>query len=126
MAFLDDLATALDAAAVTGGVTGWTALKAFLANDPDKVVNLTETGGAPSEQGETGYDFPSFQALVRSTAFDYVGARTKADAVVTALNATQVGTTVYVYSRHPPLPIGYDQNDRPMISLNFDCMKVRA
>lgn len=126
MAFLDDLATQLDAAAVTGGATGWTALKAFMSNDPDKVVVLTESGGAPSEQGEVGYDFPSFQALVRSSAYDYATARTKADAVISALNNTQVGSTVFIFSRHAPLPIGYDQNNRPMISINFDAMKVRV
>ena len=126
MAFLDDLATALDSASVTGGATGWATTKAFMPDSPDKVVHLTESGGNPSEQGETGYDFPSFQAVVRSTQFDYEGARSKADAVVSALNNTQTGSTVYVYTRHAPLPIGYDQNNRPMISLNFDCMKVRA
>lgn len=126
MALLDDLATALDAAAVTGGVTGWTATKAYMPNDPDKIVHVTETGGAASEQGETGYDHPSFQVLVRSSAFDYQGARTKADAVITALNNTQTGSTVFMFHRHAPLPIGYDQNDRPLISINFDAMKVRA
>lgn len=126
MAFLDDLASALDTASVTGGVTGWVATKAYMPNDPDKIVHLTETGGAPSEQGEVGYDHPSFQALVRGAALDYETARTKADAVIASLNNTQTGSTVFIYHRHPPLPIGYDQNDRPLISINFDAMKVRA
>ena len=126
MAFLDDLAAKLDSAGVTGGATGWSALKSFLANDPDKVICLLETGGNPSEQGEIGYDHPTFQALVRGVAFGYAAARTKADAVVSALNDATISGCTYVFVRHAPLPIGLDANNRPLISLNFDAMKVRT
>lgn len=127
MAILDDIGTLLDNASVTSGATNWLLNKGFMTDEQDQVVTVTEGVARPSDHtpGIT-HDFPAIQVLVRGAKLDYEAARTKADAVIAALNDATVSGQVFMLLRHSPLPLGVDSLQRPMISINFDIMRVRS
>lgn len=131
MALLDDVGTVLIAAgvadAVAGGAVGWYLQKGLMTDEQDQVVTVMEGVAKTSDHSSgTMHDYPAVQVLVRGALYDYTAARTKAEAVVTALDNVAVGTCVYFYLRQAPLAIGLDPNRRPMFSLNFDLMKART
>lgn len=127
MALLDDVGTLLDNASVTGGATGWLLNKSFMTDEQDQVVTVTEGVARPSDHTSgTVHDFPTVQVLVRGAKLDYAAARTKMDAVITALNDSTVSGQVFMLLRQSPLSLGVDALQRPMISANFDIMRVRT
>jgi len=127
MSILDDIGTALDAASVTGGVTGWTLYKSYLPDSPDLAIAVFETGGPTPDQTQGDkFDEPSFQVRGRGEAFGYDALRTKMQEVFDALNdATVSGYTFIFADSSGPIPMGYDKNDRPELSWNFSTMKAR-
>lgn len=127
MALLDDIGNLLEAAAVTGGATGWLLNKSFMTDEQDQVVTVTEGVSRPSDHTSgTAHDFPAVQVLVRGAKLDYATVRTKVDAAITALNDVAVSGQVFMLLRQSPLPLGVDALQRPMISVNFDIMRVRT
>ena len=127
MSLLDDVGTLITNASLTGGATGWVLNKAFMSDSQDKIITVMEGVARPSDHTSgTGHDYPSVQILVRGSKLDYSTARTKMDAVISALNDATVSGQVYMLLRQSPLPLGYDALQRPMISANFDIMKERA
>lgn len=127
MALLDDVGNLLEAASVTGGVTGWLLNKSFMTDEQDQVVTVTEGAARPSDHTPgTAHDFPAVQVLVRGSKLDYVSVRTKVDAVIAALNDATVSGQVFMLLRQSPLALGVDSLQRPMISVNFDIMRVRT
>jgi hypothetical protein len=127
MPLLDDIGTAIANAGLTGGATGWTLCKSFEPATPDKTVTVYETGGAAPDQtpGEA-HDFPTFQVRVRGAAMGYDAARTKLAAVYAALNDVTISNYVYVFSRGGAISLGYDENNRPRIVMNFGTMVKRV
>lgn len=127
MALLDDIGTLLENASVTGGSTDWLLNKGFMTDEQDQVVTVNEGVARPSDHTSgTTHDFPSIQVLVRGAKLDYEAVRTKVDAVITALNDVAVSGQVFMLLRQSPLPLGVDALQRPMVSVNFDIMKVRS
>lgn len=127
MALLDDIGTLLESASVTGGATGWLLNKSFMTDEQDQVVTITEGVARPSDHTSgTVHDFPAVQVLVRGAKLDYATARTKMDAAIAALNDAAVSGQVFMLLRQSPLSLGVDALQRPMISANFDVMRVRT
>lgn len=94
---------------------------------PDVCSIVKLTGGFPPSQW-TGKKQPSFQVLVRGKAGDPAEVETRAYAIHEALmnlrNVT-VGDESVVIIRamnSVPLFIGNDENNRPIYSMNFDCV----
>lgn len=126
MALLDDIETLVVAAALTGGVTGWLLQKSFMGDSQDQIVTIHEGVSKNSDHSSlVAHDYPSIQILVRGAKLDYAATKTKIDAVVTALNDATVSGQVYMLLRQYPIPLGLDSLQRPMISANFDIMRVR-
>jgi len=127
MALLDDIGSALTTAGLVGGATGWTLYKSYFPDKPDQVVGLFETGGDDPDLTEgTKYDMPSFQVRVRGQEFEYDTARTKIEAVFSTLHDATVSGYIFVFAVNSgPIPLGYDKNNRPDLSWNFQTMKAR-
>ncbi|MEK5298620.1 minor capsid protein [Bacillus sp. FSL R5-0659] len=91
-------------------------------------ISVKLTGGFPTSK-YTGLKRPSFQILVRGESRDGAGAEDKAfelyDAL-TNLSEVQIGESSIVQIRcnnSAPLYLGDDESDRPIYSLNFDCVE---
>ncbi len=99
--------------------------KSNLAPNDCSAVKLT--GGFPTSQW-TGKKQPSFQIRVRGDTNDTAETEERAYKIHEALmNLTNVkiGSSSVVIIRamnSVPLPIGVDENDRPIYSMNFDCV----
>ncbi len=140
MALLDEVATYLQTQAVAGlpgstvvTASGWTLAKGYLPEAPDKVVALFETGGRANEQNAvTGLlDRPTFQVRVRSSVLAYSTARTKIEAVRTALELVgneSLSSRYYagILSETAPLSLGLDANKRPHLAMNFAALRSRT
>jgi hypothetical protein len=94
---------------------------------PDVCAVVKLTGGFPPSQW-TGKKQPSFQILVRGNAGDTAEVETRAYVVHESLMNLQnvtVGDESLVIIRamnSAPLYIGNDENNRPVYSMNFDCV----
>lgn len=93
--------------------------------DDCSVVKLT--GGFPPSQW-TGKKQPSFQILVRGKATGQAEVEARAYAIHEALmnlREVMIGSESVVVIRainSVPLFIGNDENNRPIYSMNFDCV----
>lgn len=128
MSLLDDIGAKLTSDGVVGGATGWTLGKSYLPPSPDQVVALFETAGPEADQTEgTRYDEPTFQVRARGATFEYDQLRDKMTEVFNSLNDATIAGFVFVFAvQSGPLPLGYDENNRPELSWNFATMKQRA
>jgi hypothetical protein len=99
----------------------------FPNDAPDEVVSVKLTGGFPTDQW-TGKKQPSFQVMVRGVVKGEGACEAKAydiHSALTNLREITIGTDSVVIIRamnSVPLFIGYDENDRPIYSMNFDCV----
>lgn len=95
------------------------------AQDACAVVKLT--GGFPPDQW-TGKKQPSFQVLVRGAVAEDAEAEDRAHAIhksLMNLREVTIGNASVVVIRAAnsvPLYIGDDDNNRPIYSMNFDCV----
>ncbi|MEC1023574.1 minor capsid protein [Bacillus paralicheniformis] len=93
----------------------------------DECISVKLTGGFPTSQW-TGKKQPSFQVLVRGWQAGEQDCEDKANEIfdsLTNLREVIIGESSVVIIRAStsvPLFIGYDDNDRPQYSLNFDCV----
>jgi hypothetical protein len=94
-------------------------------NAPDVCAVVKLTGGFPPSQW-TGKKQPSFQILVRGNVDAEVETRAYAiHAALMNLHDVMVGDESIVIIRamnSVPIYIGNDENDRPIYSMNFDCV----
>jgi hypothetical protein len=94
---------------------------------PDICAIVKLTGGFPPSQW-TGKKQPSFQILVRGKAGDTAEVETRAYALHEALmnlqNVTMGEESIVIIRamNSAPLYIGNDDNNRPIYSMNFDCV----
>ncbi|MEK3817501.1 minor capsid protein [Bacillus sp. FSL K6-1284] len=99
----------------------------FPREAPDECISVKLTGGFPTSQW-TGKKQPSFQILVRGGAAGEQECEDKAYELfnaLTNLKEVMIGENSVVIIRATtsvPLFIGYDDNNRPQYSLNFDCV----
>jgi hypothetical protein len=94
---------------------------------PDACAVVKLTGGFPPDQW-TGKKQPSFQVLVRGKANDQAETESRAYAIHEALmnlRDVTIGDESIVVIRainSVPIFIGNDDNNRPIYSMNFDCV----
>jgi hypothetical protein len=100
---------------------------AFPISAPDVCAVVKLTGGFPPSQW-TGKKQPSFQVLVRGSAKNTSECETRAYEIhesLMNLRDVMVGDQSVVIMRamnSVPLYIGNDENNRPIYSMNFDCV----
>lgn len=112
------------------GTLGTNLFLARMPESPDSCVTVFEyEGAAPMEvfrSNVTAVDMPRIQVKVRASREDYPVARDKAAAIRDLLGAI-TNTTISGVSllRVRPvasiLPLGFDQQDRPIVAVNFEC-----
>lgn len=115
------------------GTLGSTIFLAVMPESPDAMVCVYESGGqSPSlTLGAAAFavDRPSIQVVCRATRGDYPTARDKAQSIRTLL-ASVVAQTISgisimrIEASGSLIPMGEDENLRPMVSVNFDCMVI--
>jgi hypothetical protein len=130
------MATILEAVGdylVTGGhgTLGTTLFLGVMPESPDVLVAVYETSGSSPQftmgSAATAIDAPSLQVICRGSVGDYPTARDKAVTLRTYLgslaNVTISGINIMrVAPEGSVLPMGEDENRRPMVSINFSCM----
>lgn len=128
MALLDDILTRLVSEGAVRGSTGWGAQLSVMTDDPDQLVVLFERGGEEPDLSESTYDDQLvFEVQVRAARFGYAAARTKVQDVFDALNDAAPTGYAYVFAREAgPRQLGYDKQNRPVLSMTFEAMKERA
>ena len=123
---LDAIGSVLQTASV--GTLGSTLFLSRMPETPDVAVAAYESGaGFPIyTQGITGaaLNVTNVQIVARAGREDYVSARTKISSVISALEAINESTVsgirlLRIEQVGRPIPLGYDDNDRPEISMNF-------
>jgi hypothetical protein len=121
-----DTASSLLPSTVVGGSSGWTLFIGSLFADPDRQVAFTDTSGQ-SPNPAWSLDYPTFQVLVRGASREYLEAWTKAKEVKDVLlgifsltisgdrwdSVIMLGDIGFVH---------YDDNERPVFSMNFRCI----
>jgi hypothetical protein len=97
----------------------------FPTTASDSCVAVRLTGGFPTDQW-TGKKQPSFQILVRGTKTSEVEERAyHIHDSLTNLRNVKIGDDPVVVIRSNnsvPIHIGEDENNRPIYSMNFDCV----
>ena len=108
------------------GTLGTDLFLSRMPETPDACVCVYEgEGGVPEfTMGTTMLDNPAIQIIVRGAREDYVTARDKAQTIRLLLsgltNETLSGVVILRFSPIGSiLPMGFDKNDRPMISSNY-------
>lgn len=109
-------------------IVGWPIFLSRFGEDPDSQIALIDLPGRRPEV-LIAQDYPGLQVLVRGTkaATGYPDAMAKARAVFNLFQAiptvpanAQYPELVSCVSRHDVAPIGYDDQSRPILSMNFD------
>jgi len=121
----EDIATILETSSAGTGLTVGTDL--FVSREPDTpdaVVSVFDTGGGEPSSGIERYDFPTVQVRVRGDKMDYENAYVTMESIKTALhkyaNQTVNGTKyIAIWASSDIFSLGYDENDRPLLTLNF-------
>jgi hypothetical protein len=97
----------------------------FPTNSPDACVRVRLTGGFPTDEW-TGKKQPSFQIFVRDDHPAKAENRAYAihESLTNLTNVTIGGSSVVKIRSNNSVPIylGDDENNRPMYSMNFDCV----
>lgn len=110
------------------GTQGTNIFLGRMPTSPDACVTVYEYGGASPlftmGAAATAVDRPSIQVMCRAGRDDYPAARDKAQSIRALLGAV-TGATLSGISvlRIAPIgsvnPIGPDENDRPLVTVNF-------
>jgi hypothetical protein len=112
------------------GTLGATIFLGLMPESPDACLCVYETSGfSPMETmgaGAIAVDRPGLQIIARAVRGDYPGARDAADGARLLLAGVTETTLsgVHVMRISPEgsiLPMGEDQDGRPMVSVNFAC-----
>lgn len=113
------------------GTLGTNLFLAVMPETPDACVAVYENAGSrPSfTMGSAPWaiDRPVIQVICRGARSDYPAARDKAETIRALLGAitdqTLSGINVMrIESQGSIVPMGEDENQRPMVSVNFECM----
>lgn len=109
---------------VVGGATGWILKVGKQVTEPDQTVTMYDTGGR-TPNPKWAVDFPTIQAMVRGKPNDYGTAWSKAREVRDALlglDSVTIGSDRWVSITCPGDIgfVGYDDAQRPLLSINFN------
>jgi hypothetical protein len=118
-------------ASASVGTLGTNLFLAVMPESPDAMVTVYESaGGSPvftMGAAVVAIDRPTIQVICRATRGDYPTARDQAESIRQMLGAvveqTISGITVMrIEPQGSVIPMGEDDNLRPMVSVNFECM----
>lgn len=126
---LELIASFIENAGLAGGTTAWPLYKSFMPPTPDNAVAIFESGGDQTDGTDDAikYDQPRFQLRVRAALFEYAAAQAKIHEIFKLLEDADIDGFVYVFAADGgPLPMGYDENNRPELSWNFITMQERV
>lgn len=99
-------------------------------NTPDTCIAILDTGGsAPDPDPDKNIGNPTFQVLVRGGKMGYQTAWDKAREIIVGLhgvhNETWNGTRyIQIFAMSDILSLGYDESQRPLLSINFSVMRT--
>lgn len=132
---LDDICDLLS----SGGTTSdGTALFAGLMEEtPERAVCVYETGGQRPYLAMTGTvgrvvaERPRIQVVARGAQMDYTTARLKINDCYRLLHNVgdrQINGVSYLWiaAVQSPFPMGKDENQRPLVAMNFDVVKAMS
>ena len=101
----------------------WSLNISRMPSEPNRQLAISRTGGKASDP-KWALDYPSMQVMIRGNPSDYIATRDKAQNVkdeLLGLNSQTIGDTrwVSVTAIGDVNWLGYDENERPMLSVNF-------
>jgi hypothetical protein len=117
----------------TGLLTGWTAGVTREPDSPDKCITIYDTGGGDPNPALL-IDEPTIQIRVRGAAgaAGYAAAYTLCDAIknkvlgIAAWTLTGIGRYTGAWMLGDVNSIGYDGNNRPLLTMNFRVIREPA
>mgnify|MGYP003147214508 CR=1 FL=1 len=89
---------------------------------PDAVVSIFDTGGFEPASSTERNDFPTIQVRVRSTTYTLAYSTMETiKGVLHKFKNTTINSTLYqgIWASSDIISLGYDENDRPTLTLNF-------
>ncbi len=98
----------------------------------DKCVTFYDSGGDPEQNllnlSENGWKYPTIQVMIRGNVNAYTDTRELAEDVYSQLHKAMRFTSnshdyEQVIATGEPIFMGYDDNNRPEWSINFEIMK---
>lgn len=113
------------------GSTGWTSVQRFMSDVADRIVVVTEDGGASPEartasgMGEAALGEAGVQIMVRAEARASDVTYAKAQAIIDALHGlgpTTIGSRTYKRTLSltlEPVSAGFDDTERPIHTCSF-------
>lgn len=113
------------------GTLGTNLFLTVMPETPDVCIAVYENAGnRPSmTMGSAPWaiDRPLIQVICRGSRSDYPSARDKAESIRALLGAVTDQTIsginiMRMESQGSVIPMGEDENQRPMVSINFECM----
>jgi hypothetical protein len=113
------------------GTQGTNIFLAVMPESPDTLITIYEnSGNRPSfTMGAAPWaiDRPLIQVICRGARGDYPAARNRAEQIRALLGAVTDTTlssvpVMRIESQGSIVPMGEDENLRPMVSINFECM----
>lgn len=101
-----------------------------MPDTPDECVCVYDTGGYPPE-ANFNYERPTVQVRVRGSKGAYVAAHSLTQDVRDTLHALTNQTVngaryIGIWCESDVLSLGYDNNHRPMLSVNFRIHRTEA
>lgn len=122
----DGIRAILEDLGICGGTSGWGSRTGALHSSMDQCVAVLDSGGRGSEV-KIAIDYPTVQVLVRASknAGGYTAGYDKTRECFVALqaidqNPAQFVTLTSCVVRGGIIPLGRDDSDRPVFSLNFN------
>lgn len=113
------------------GTQGTNLFLAVMPESPDACVAVYENAGNRPHftmgNDPWAIDRPLIQVICRAARSDYPTARNNAEAIRALLSAVTEQTLsgvpiMRIESQGSVTPMGEDENQRPMVSVNFECM----
>ncbi len=113
-----------------GGLTGWAVYVAKEPTLPDSTITVYDTAGFLPDP-DNGVFMPGIQIRIRDSANDYRTAYSKAEEVRDILiypTDVVLGGTTYIgwFQQGSIEQIGFDDNDRVIVVLNFNIIRQEA
>jgi len=126
----EDIKDLIDADSDLGLTFGTDLFVSEMPETPDACVCVYDTGGFPPDPNHT-YDHPSVQVRVRGAKGKYRDAYVRANDIKKLLHQTTNETAdgsryLGIFAGSDVLFVGYDDNHRPLLTVNFNCERTEA
>ena len=125
----EDIKDILESSSINVGTfnasSGWSICISEMPNNPNTCILIKDTGGSGDSNPNYSYEYPTIQVLIRGNKNGYLATYSKAEEVKLALNGLTNETLnsaryIQILCRGDIIPIGKDESERPLFSVNFD------